>query len=104
MMRIPRVMLLAGVGVGGWLGGIISERYAYKLFGNFDVPSAGDVGHCILHKPGLPIFSTVSAATPISQPPSIPPGKGVSRVSEVKINKQNGAGSTGRKKIYYHMQ
>lgn len=63
MSGFSKLVAVAGVGLTAWLGGMYSERYNIKEQ---------------IHKPGLPIFSTVSAATPIDNVP-----KAVNRVSEV---------------------
>lgn len=63
MSGFSKFIAVAGVGLTAWIGGMYSERYAIKEQ---------------MHKPGLPIFSTVSAASPIDIVP-----KSVNRVSEV---------------------
>jgi hypothetical protein len=72
MSKFRHILTVAGIGASAWLGGMYSERYNIREQ---------------LHKPGLPIFATVSAATPIES--SVP--KAVNRVSEVIIypNKYN---------------
>jgi hypothetical protein len=64
MSGFSKFITVAGVGLTAWIGGMYSERYMIKEQ---------------LHKPGLPIFATVSAATPIEVIP-----KSVNRVSEVR--------------------
>jgi hypothetical protein len=81
-MKLSRIAILGSVGLAGWVGGTLSERYKFSSLLHVQPPN-----NVIQSKPGLPIFSTVSAASPIipSQStiqPGGPPGK-VSRVSEV---------------------
>ncbi|CAB3360683.1 Hypothetical predicted protein [Cloeon dipterum] len=64
MSRLNHILTIAGVGASAWLGGMVSERY--RLSQKLD-------------KPGLPIFSTVSAATPLESAITKP----VNRVSEI---------------------
>jgi hypothetical protein len=64
MSGFSKFIAVAGVGLTAWMGGMYSERYIIKEK---------------IHKPGLPIFSTVSAATPIESVP-----RSANRVSEVR--------------------
>ncbi|KAF4522475.1 hypothetical protein B566_EDAN002560 [Ephemera danica] len=79
-MKLSKILALGSVGLGGWVCGTFSERYKLDSW-NQNVLST------LQPKPGLPIFSTVSAASPINPvpKPSQPinqPGK-TNRVSEI---------------------
>lgn len=60
MKELLRLGSLGCAGVGGWIAGIIFER-KYKYFSNSEEQFKFN------HVPGLPIFGTVSAASPFTE-------------------------------------
>lgn len=87
-----RFTAIAGVGLGGWLIGSISERGKYNKENSLAIDYECECNYerKLSQMPGLPIFGTVSAASPIDKKltnlpadhPSIVPSS-ASRVSQV---------------------
>jgi hypothetical protein len=92
---IFRFTALAGTAFGGWFAGSLTERYKVTQNSCKRLCFNQNDEDCLLHEirrmPGLPIFGTVSAASPANKPSvmevpleSSPVTSKSTRVSEVK--------------------